>query len=106
LKVALCDNWWMLYWRILTNISKLSLHFIANLYRIKHKPYPIPKIQDLILKLEGFHYATSLDQNTGYCHIELSPFLNNCAQSCSLLKNMNTNVYQWDYVIPLTFFKK
>ena len=37
--------------------------------RIKRKPYPIPKIQDLLLKLEGFQYATSLDLNMGYYHI-------------------------------------
>jgi hypothetical protein len=41
--------------------------------RIKRKPFPIPKIQDLLLKLEGFQYATSLDLNMGYYHIELSP---------------------------------
>jgi hypothetical protein len=37
--------------------------------RIKRKPYPNPKIQDLLLKLEGFRYATSLDLNMGYYHI-------------------------------------
>ena len=42
--------------------------------RIKRKPYPIPKIQDMLLKLEGFQYATSLDLNMGYYHIELTPF--------------------------------
>ena len=26
--------------------------------RIKRKPFPIPKIQDLLLKLEGFQYGT------------------------------------------------
>ena len=41
--------------------------------RIKRKPFPIPKIQDLLLKLEGFKYATSLDLNMGYYHIELCP---------------------------------
>ena len=41
--------------------------------RIKRKPYPIPKIQDLLIKLEGFKYATSLDLNMGYYHIELTP---------------------------------
>ncbi len=41
--------------------------------RISRKPYPIPKIQDLLLKLEGFQYATSLDLNMGYYHIELNP---------------------------------
>ena len=41
--------------------------------RIKRKPYPIPHIQDMLLNLEGFQYATSLDLNMGYYHIELSP---------------------------------
>ena len=41
--------------------------------RIKRKPFPIPKIQDLMLKLEGFRYVTSLDLNMGYYHIELDP---------------------------------
>jgi hypothetical protein len=39
---------------------------------IKRKPYPIPKIQDLLLKLEGFKYGSSVDLNMGYYHIELS----------------------------------
>ena len=41
--------------------------------RIKRKPYPIPKIQDLMQKIKGFQYGTSLDLNMGYYHIELSP---------------------------------
>ena len=41
--------------------------------RIKRKPYPIPKIQDLLMKLEAFQWATSLDLNMGYYHIELNP---------------------------------
>ena len=41
---------------------------------IKCKTFPIPKIQDLLLKLEGFQHATSLDLNMGYYHIELTPF--------------------------------
>jgi hypothetical protein len=39
--------------------------------RIKRQPYPIPKIQNLLLKLEGFKYGTALDLNMGYYHIEL-----------------------------------
>jgi hypothetical protein len=41
--------------------------------RIKRKPFPIPRIQDILQKLEGFMYATSLDLNMGYYHIELTP---------------------------------
>ncbi len=40
--------------------------------RIRRTPYPIPKIQDLLLRLEGFQYGTSLDLNMGYYHIALS----------------------------------
>ena len=54
-----------------------SVRFISDFRelnkRIKRKPYPIPKIQDMLLKMEGFQYATSLDLNMGYYHIELSP---------------------------------
>ena len=41
--------------------------------RIKRKPFPIPHIQDMLLNLEGFQYATSLDLNMGFYHIELNP---------------------------------
>jgi hypothetical protein len=55
-----------------------TLQFISDFRelnkRIKQKPYPIPRIQDLLLKLEGFQYATTLDLNMGYYHIKLSPF--------------------------------
>ena len=54
-----------------------SVRFISDFRelnkRIKRKPYPIPHIQDLLLNLEGFQYATSLDLNMGYYHIELNP---------------------------------
>ena len=36
--------------------------------------FQFKKIQDLLLKLEGFQHATSLDLNMGYYCIELMPF--------------------------------
>ena len=54
-----------------------TVRFISDFWelnkRIVRKPYPIPKIQDLLLKLEGFKYGTSLDLNMGYYHLELTP---------------------------------
>jgi hypothetical protein len=50
--------------------------------RIVRKPYPIPRIQDMLLNLEGFQYTTSLDLNMGYYHIELSP---NSKKLCTLV---------------------
>ena len=53
--------------RFISDFRKLNKH-------IKCKPFPIPKIQDLLLKLEGFQHAISLDLYMGYYHIELMPF--------------------------------
>ena len=54
-----------------------SLRSLANLIelnkRIKRKPFPLPKISELLQKLEGFLFATSLDLNMGYYHILLTP---------------------------------
>ena len=53
--------------------------------RILRQSYTIPRIQDLLLRLEGFRYGTTLDLNMGYYHIELS------AKS----KELCTIVTQW-----------
>lgn len=49
-----------------------SVRFISDFRevnkRIKPEPYPIPNIQDMLLNLDGFRYATSLDLNMGYYH--------------------------------------
>jgi hypothetical protein len=42
--------------------------------RINRKPFSIPKINDLLQKLEGFYLATLLDLNMGYYHIGLTPY--------------------------------
>ena len=52
--------------RLLSNFRNLN-------HRIRRKPFPIPKIQDMLLNMEGFTYVSSLDLNMGYYHIELSP---------------------------------
>ena len=39
---------------------------------IRRHPFPIPKIQDMLHKLESFMWATSLDLNMGYYQIRLS----------------------------------
>ena len=55
-----------------------SLRSLADLREvnkvIKRKPFPLPKITDMLQKLEGFMYATSLDLNMGYYHMRLTPF--------------------------------
>lgn len=52
--------------RFITDLRELNK-------RIKRKPYPIPKVQDMMLQLKGFQWATALDLNMGYYHVELAP---------------------------------
>jgi hypothetical protein len=63
-----------------------SLRSLADLRelnkRIKRKPFPIPKIQDILQKLEGFMWATKLDLNMGYYHMVLSP---NASRLCTIV---------------------
>jgi hypothetical protein len=54
-----------------------SVRFISDFRKLNEwiirSPHPIPKIQDMLHKLEGFMYATSLDLNMDYYHIKLNP---------------------------------
>ena len=50
--------------------------------RIKRKPFPLPKIQELLQKLQGFRHATLLDLNMGYWNILLTP---NSSRICTVV---------------------
>jgi hypothetical protein len=50
--------------RILTDFRRLNA-------QIKRKPFPLPKISDILRKLSGFKYATAIDLRMGYYHIPL-----------------------------------
>ena len=55
--------------------SLLSLAALREAKKvIKRKPFPLPKITDMLQKLERFMYATSLDLNMRYSHMRLTPF--------------------------------
>ena len=57
--------------------SDKTVRFVTDFRKlnsmIKRKPYPLPKIQDLLKKMVGFQYATAIDISMGYWHIELDP---------------------------------
>ena len=50
--------------------------------RIVRKPFPLPKISDMLLGLEGFQWATSLDLNIGFYHLILTP---NSSRLCTIV---------------------
>src|SRR6187200_388419 len=58
--------------------------------RIKRHPFPIPIIQDMLHKLEGFMYATSLDLNMGYYHLLLTP---NASRLCTVVLSWGKHEY-------------
>ena len=59
--------------------------------RIHRKLFLILKIQDMLLNLEDFTHASSLDLNMGYYHIELSP---GTKQLCTILLLWGEYEYQ------------
>jgi hypothetical protein len=50
--------------RILTDSRRLNA-------QIRRKPFPLPKISDLLKKVSCFKYATATDLSMGYYHISL-----------------------------------
>ena len=89
----------------------ITVRFILDFRKlnkpIKRKPYPIPKIQDLLLELEGFQYATALDLDMGYYHIEIEP---ESSRLCKIVlpwgKYKYRKLHTWAYVIVQTFSRR
>ena len=52
------------------------MQFVTDLHpvnqRVIRKPFPLPKIEDIFLTLEGFTYVTAIDFVMGFYHIRLS----------------------------------
>ena len=53
------------------------MRFVKDYHRLNHqlvrKPYPLPRIGDMVHQLEGLHYEIALDLNMGYYTIRVSP---------------------------------
>jgi hypothetical protein len=60
---------------IYTSQKTGDVHILTDFRRlnaqIKRKPFPLPKISDLLRKLSGFKYATAIDLSMGYYHMPL-----------------------------------
>ena len=54
-----------------TNRLRFLSDFRSLNRQLKRKPYPVPKVREMLLNLEGFQYATSLELSMGYYHIHL-----------------------------------
>jgi hypothetical protein len=74
--------------RILTDCRRLNA-------QIKRKPFPLPKISDMLRKLSGFKYATAIDLSMGYYHIPLDLEAQKVCTSILPWVNTSTKGYQW-----------
>jgi len=89
-----------------------SVRFISDFRELNkrtlRKPHPVPNIQDMLLNLEGFQWATSLDLNVGHHHVRLDPTSKHCSYVplCCLSASMNTKQSRWDCATALTFSKR
>ena len=50
--------------------------------KLRREPYPMPKTNEMLLKLEGFKYDIPLDLNMGYYHIRISK---NASNLCTII---------------------
>ena len=55
-----------------TNIVQFISNFRNLNWKVKHELYAMTKVQEMLLKLEGFKYDMSLKLNIEYYHIRLS----------------------------------
>jgi hypothetical protein len=59
---------------------------------LKHHPFPIPKIGDMIRSMEGLTFASALDLNMGYYHIKLDADTQNL---CTIVFPWNMGKYKY-----------
>ena len=57
---------------------------------IVHKPYPLPRIQEMLTTIGNFTYATVVDLVMGYCHMRLS---DKAKQYCGIVLPWGTYNY-------------
>ena len=89
--------------KTLKNQACFLSNFINLNKKLRPKPYPMSNISKMLLKLENFQYATSLDLNMIYCHIQIIENTNNLFSIISLGGNIVTNVYQWELTTHQTY---
>ena len=86
-----------------SNHVRFSSDFRNINKQLKRKPYPTPKIIEMLFKLEGFQYATSLDLKMVLYHIRLSKNARNLCMIILPWEKIATKVYQWKLISPNKF---
>ena len=75
--------------------ERQQITFISNFIELNkyilHQLYTLPKIQDILLRIKGFCYGTTLYLNMGYYYIELSA---KSKELCTIVNQWEKYVYQ------------
>ena len=74
--------------------------------QLKQKLYPVPKINETLFKVGDFHYATPLDLNMVYYHIQISKSASNLCTIIIPWGNIVTRVYQWELLTQQNSFQQ
>ena len=86
---------------LISSILKLKpktnqVHFLSELInlndQLKYKTHPMPKINEMLLKLEDFKYDTTLDLNMGCYHIQL---IDNESDLCTIISPGRKYYYKY-----------
>ena len=85
--------------RVVTDFRELNKWIVR-------KPYPLPKIPDILQKMERFKYATVVDLRKDIIISLLTKRPRNCVQQSFLGVNTAMRGYLWVKPHHRTFFKK
>ena len=85
--------------RILTDFRKLN-------ECLKRKPFPLPKISELLQKLRNFRWATAIDLSMGYYHIPLDEESQKLCTTVLPWGNTDVRFSQWELRILRTYSRR
>ena len=85
--------------RVLTDFRKINAV-------LKRHPFPVPKMSDMFLRMDGFKCATAIDLSMGYYHWNSTRNHRSCAQRCLRTGNTRINDSQWGCLLELIYSKK
>ncbi len=73
-----------------------TVRFLSNFQEVNKRlvgtPCPIPKLSTVLQELQGFSFATALDQNMGYYTIRLDP---DASKICTIIFPWGKYFYKW-----------
>jgi hypothetical protein len=87
------------------DVRVVTDHRILN-SQLVCRPFPIPRIKDILTEIQGFQYATAIDLSMGYYSIPLMEHAQQLTSFCYLGANTDTSDFLWELKLPLISSKR